>query len=471
MDTAPQTVYPNLVLVARQSNRGETLDVDARLLNGYIEADGDQLAAYKRPGFLRYPEPVGVNLPGRGCYNWNNNIITIGGSNFYVNGVFVGNVANNGKYDFTPIQSTPAVLFLKNTTNAYIYNPVGPTLTPVAGGYPASTVPGLAYLDGTLYVASVPNDIWGSNFNDPTTWSALNVIKAQIEPDNVVAIAKQLTYVVVFKQWTTEIFYDAANPTASPLGSLQAAMFTQGCLDGRTVQSVEGSLFWLSSAKTGSATVHLMEGVKARKISTPAVERLLQAGNSIGPLSWSFRESGHLFYGLTLPLSDLTLVYDQTSDSWYRWADVNGEVLPFIDSTFITVPVTGQRLSLLQGSARTTLFYPSYTAGHDNLIGTEPEVFDWDLYTPSYDGGTKRKKFLKRMDFLTDQNSLGTLQIRHSDDDYQTWSNFREVDLGTKRPNITDCGTFRKRAFHFRYSEDTPLRLKIGELQLMMGSL
>jgi len=58
-----------------------------------------------------------------------------------------------------------------------------------------------------------------------------------------------------------------------------------------------------------------------------------------------------------------------------------------------------------------------------------------------------------------------------SDDDYQTWSNFREVDLSKNRPMLTNCGTFRRRAYHFRHQSNTPLRIQAVELMIDLGTL
>jgi hypothetical protein len=75
------------------------------------------------------------------------------------------------------------------------------------------------------------------------------------------------------------------------------------------------------------------------------------------------------------------------------------------------------------------------------------------------------------MDFIADQQS-GILKIRYNDDDYAAnkWSQFREVNLNQRRPTLTKCGTFRRRAWHMRWVENLPLRLEAVELDILRGT-
>jgi hypothetical protein len=99
-------------------------------------------------------------------------------------------------------------------------------------------------------------------------------------------------------------------------------------------------------------------------------------------------------------------------------------------------------------------------------------IFPVDIYTPNYDGGTTRSKMLSMMYFSADKYSGGNMQVRYSDDDYASWSNFRTVDLSKKKPRMADFGTFnQRRAFHFRHEVDRPLRIRAVELQEDIGTL
>ncbi len=94
-----------------------------------------------------------------------------------------------------------------------------------------------------------------------------------------------------------------------------------------------------------------------------------------------------------------------------------------------------------------------------------------DIYTPNFDANVRRNKQLSAMEFIGDQTPGSILEVSNSDDDYQTWSNFRLVDLSYKRPRLINCGTFRRRAYNFRHRSNTPLRLQAVELQYDLGTL
>jgi hypothetical protein len=94
-----------------------------------------------------------------------------------------------------------------------------------------------------------------------------------------------------------------------------------------------------------------------------------------------------------------------------------------------------------------------------------------DLYTPNYDANTRQRKYVKSLDIIGDQTNGSLVQVRSSDDDYQTWTNFRTIDMSKERAYIMDCGTFRRRAYHFRHAAPTEFRVHAVELMIDPGTL
>jgi hypothetical protein len=458
-DTQPQ----RLPLMVLQSNRGETATKDARLVNGYVETqENKELWIYKRPGISQHLNIAG-STPG-GIYNWKGDLYSVVGSTLYKEAVAISGTLNTtgGPYTFSSTLGATQKLFLSNTQKGYLYDTVNGLVEITDVDFPSTDlVPGSVYLDGTTYVMDVRANVYGSDINNPLNWNPLNKLVAQIEPDGGVRLAKQLVYVIAFKQWSTEVFYDAGNPTGSPLGTVQGAKVNVGCRSAASVQDVEGTLLWIAQARDGSASVWLMDSLKAVQVSTPAIDRLLQQADYSTVYSWAFRIVGHKFYGVTLVGSNLTIVYDLTSGVWYQWTDPNGNYLPLNSSTF-----SSAQQPLVQSSTTGKIYKFALTNTNDEGV-----VFPMDLYTPNVDFGTRLKKYLKNLDIIADQAAGSSLFIRVSDDDYQTWSNFRQVDLGQARPRLTDCGTFRRRAHHLRHFANTPLRIQALEAWVDLGSL
>ena len=64
-----------------------------------------------------------------------------------------------------------------------------------------------------------------------------------------------------------------------------------------------------------------------------------------------------------------------------------------------------------------------------------------------------------------------TLYVRHSDDDYNTFSNWRSIDLSVPRPQLNVLGQARRRSWEFLCTDDVPLRLEAAEVSFDLGRL
>ena len=339
--------------------------------------------------------------------------------------------------------------------------------------FPATFVKGWAYLDGTLYVMDLEAKIWGTStlsygggvggLDDPRLWDPLNMIQARIEPDRGVTLIKHLTYVLAFKQWTIEAFYDAGNATGSPLRPVQGAQSQYGCASADSLQSIDGTLLWLTFNRTVSPQIAMMSDLRVQIISTPPIERLLDQIEFTNIFSWTLKHGGHRFYGLTLKNANLTLVYDLDQQLWYQWTDTDGNYWPIVARSY-----NSANKHIMQHETNGKSYY---CEGDYEFPTDDGELIPVDIYTPNYDGGVDRRKVLKVMRFNCDQRTGSKLYVRSTDDDYQTWTNPREVSLANKRPVLLDCGTFYRRAWHIRHLANTPLRIKSIDLQMDVGTL
>lgn len=451
-----------LPLVAMLANRDTSPDKDSRMVNCYGEKTPEGgYRVYKRPGLLEIAS-LSETGTGRGMYNWRGDVYTVFGAAVFKNGTSLGAVTDSGIYHFNECLGGTPRLFFGNGTTAYTYD--GTTLAAVSDGdFPSSFVPGSAYLDATTYVMTPAAVIQGSDLDDPTAWEPLNFLTAQIEPDQGVAISKQLVYVVAFKQWTTEIFYDAENATGSPLGRVQGAKVSYGCANGESVQRIDDTLVWLSTTRELQPQVVLMTNLKAEVISTPPVERLLSGVVFTTVYSWSLKIDGHAFYVLTSVQANITLVYDIREQLWWRWTDADGNYVPIVAASF-----NSSNQHLLQHVSNGKVYIAS-----SEYFNDDGSVITVDLYTPNWDGGVDRRKMATIMRFLGDKETGSILQVRHNDKDYDpaAWTRFRPVDMGLERPILTDLGTFNRRAHHIRHQSNTRMRLEAVDVQLDIGTL
>lgn len=497
------SVPKRIQLVASPGYRFNDSTIDSQLINCFAERDPNdgEYWVQKRPCFtsqILAPAASGVN-PARGIYRFQG---YSGGSSAYrflvVNNArlsyldagattttLIGNIANaQTNYAFETVRSSPNFFAVLNDGgNAYYTDTT--TLVNMNGlaNFPNNTVRGWAYLDGTLYVMTQLNQIYGSaNLDDPTVWSALNVIIARNGSDAAVCLGKHKEYVMALKESSTEFFYNAANPTGSPLQSLRGSKIPYGCANAYTYQSIDDENMWVSRSEGGFYQVVRLTNLRPTVVSTPAVDRILRTftgalglGNSLLTSSFQLKLGGHRYYGLSIPVAVfnyvtgvtstgfVTLVYDLDEKLWYRWTSASSNTSWEVSGT-AGADSSGRTLMQNYSTGNIHVLAEDYIQPTDS--GTSPTV---DIYTVDHDFGTQRTKQLGAMYFRGNRIDGSRMLLRHSDNDFTTWSPFREFDLSKERPSLTDCGSFYRRAWNLRHQSSTPFRLKTTDLQLDIG--
>ncbi len=463
-----------LPLVLEPENRLGDASYDAKLVNAYMETKKNsktnelEVWIYERPGLSRHSQPSGGAATGRGMFLWRGNVYSIFGNTLYKDGVaVVGTVdTTNGGYIFDSCLGATPKLVLGNGVKGYTYDSTGGLVAITDADFPASFVKGWAYLDGTEYVMTSAAAIQGSAINDPTSWDPANTLTAQIEPDRGVRLAKQLVYVVAAKEWTTEVFYDAANTSGSPLGRVEGAKINWGCVNADSMIDMDGELLWLAKTRYGSPEVLHLSSLKPEVVSTKAVERLLSTADfsTETVYAWALKLDGHRFYIVTCKTANFTLAYDLDEKMWSQWSDVNGNYLPIVASCTDT-----QLRNLVQheSNGRIYIISASYALDDTDLITV-------DIVTPNNDLGTRRGKQMNRLEVIADQVAGSELQIRFNDFDYnpKKWTNFQTLDMSRRLPFLTNLGTFKRRVTHLRHKKPVRMpRIQALEMQVDLCTL
>ncbi len=215
--------------------------------------------------------------------------------------------------------STPVAVFLKNNEVAYYYN--GLSVVRITDpDYPASTVFGVVYLDGYIFVMNTLGQIFNSDLAAPTSWSALSFISANAEADAAVALVRQLNYVVAFKAYSTEFFYDAGNATGSPLSKVLNALLEIGCASAGSIAFSDNTVYFMANSRQKGRSIMKMEGYTPKYISNQYIDRILNADTLSEVYAFVVKTNGHFFYVLTLVNSGITLVLDEATNEWHRWS-------------------------------------------------------------------------------------------------------------------------------------------------------
>ena len=274
-------------------------------------------------------------------------------------------------------------VLLKNAVTAYsVTGSSGAFNRITSANYPATTVPGVVYLNTYMFVQHIEGAIYNSSSGTILDWGSLDFITPEKEPSCAVAIAKSLNYMAAFKEWDTEFFYVDVNASSpgSPLSPVDSAYLKLGCATAMSIVEFDGGIIFMSKRDQTqrSREIHVLNGLTPKKISTAEVERLLNADDLATVYALYLSTAGHQFYVLTLKTLGVTLVYDFNNGLWYQWS-------------FLTAQSSKSVTALTQsaGVATATVTAHGYADGDPILIaGATPSGFNGTFNISRVDANT-----------------------------------------------------------------------------------
>lgn len=304
--------------------------------------------------------------------------------------------------------------------------------------------------------------IYNSDTDDFTLWTSTSFLSAEQYSDDVLALIRQVNYVVAFGPYSLEFFYDAANASGSPLTRQESVSVKVGLAARDTVQQVDKRIFWVGQTQTGDPSVWTIDGLTSAEVSTEFIRKILVNEGSTLSTATSFMIShkGHTLYGINL--TSRTIVYDCNEKIWTDW-------------------------SINSASSHAVLPFKYWTEGANNTIlalhNTDGKIYKLDPTIHTDDaGGILVDVITDRVDYnsmtwkkqisltlVSDAQTSGTVTVSWTDDDYQNYRNSRTFDLTTGRAYTKAGGVFRRRAFRLQHSANTPFRAEALEMDYQLG--
>ena len=409
----------------------------------------------------------------------------------------------NDRIYFFELGSNLVIIDQEDNTGWYITSAASTVLVEITdAGFPGVNASlelanGGAVLDGTLYVMDTTGTIAGSDVEDPITWSSLNFKNAEVEPDGGVMLAKHNTHLAAFGNRSIEFFYNAANPTGSPLNVRQDMSHEIGAVNASTVWGDQNSLFFVSQSKTGGLSVYVMNSFTLTDISTHDIDSFLTSAVYVDDrkLVASGFSIGHtIFYVLTVYYVDddivplESIVFNSSTSTWTRFELMHDGIndCPIMDWTVATKTRIGQGI-LSTGDIITATddWRPYDTVGGSGGI-FESGVFELNVFTsgrPS--GGTPVS-----MEIITGHSDSGTVnrkfmsslraagpRTKESQDLLVQWSNETNTDYNTGKTldtsipgqRINRLGSYRQRNFKLTYAGTERIELDALEAEMKTG--
>ena len=148
-------------------------------------------------------------------------------------------------------------------------------------------------------------------------------------------------------------------------------------------------------------------------------------------------------------------MYDLEENMWVEW-NIDGSSFPF--NNFCDA----DGVILLQHKTNGSIYklnpevFVDFNSNIDYYIRLAKQDFDTDNY-----------KFFHQIVLIGDETT-DNVQVRWSDDDYNTWSNIKNLHIGN-RTYYMRTGVARRRAWEIRHTGDSRVRLEALEIVYSIG--
>lgn len=186
-----------------------------------------------------------------------------------------------------------------------------------------SSVGAIDFIDGYFIVNE--NDtgrFYISAINNGLSWDGLDFATAESSPDKLVRVINFVGQLGLLGDGTLEIWRntgDSAFPFSRISGSTPV-----GTVSPYSVINIDTSVYWIGNNSQGGGIVYRAQGFTPVRISTDAIEKILQAEpNPQSLVGWTYQEEGHVFYVITGGALVTSLVYDIATGLWHERAFLN----------------------------------------------------------------------------------------------------------------------------------------------------
>jgi hypothetical protein len=165
------------------------------------------------------------------------------------------------------------------------------------------------------------NQFYLSPLSAVIPFNALDIYTAEAAPENLVGLIclQENLYLLSGKHF--EVWYNAGGAVGSTFARIQGAVSEIGCQAAFTIAKMGNAVYWLGQDKNGRGTVYRAQGLQAQRISTQAIETVIQGlGDLSDARAFTYQQEGHSFYCLNLPGASTTWCFDAQTNLWHERA-------------------------------------------------------------------------------------------------------------------------------------------------------
>jgi len=467
------------VMIVGQST--SSTNKDQRFLNCFTETIVDTISntkrvyCVKRPGFGTSNTPASGSI-GTAIFIWTGEganppsvISAFGGtdSTIYKGITSLGAITGKATSISETFVSTTATLTVPSSdSTAWYYDAVVATMTKISDGqFPGNNgltlAGGFAHMDGYACIMDTTGDLWASDLNSVTAWTATSYKSMNSYPDRGIGCIRNKNLIMAFGTESVQFLYNAGL-TPFPFDVIPSMTMKIGAVAADAITQIADTVYWAGSTPQGGMSIFQYDGGIAR-ISTPDIDNILIRGGTTNLSMTTIR-----FYGRSFVLVNsgtTTLAYcveekmwaewSSTTPLWYKCAGVS------TGATFVSYAVHN-----VQTSGKVYVMNPAFHVYTDDSVAytARAQMAPMDL-------GTNRLKFWDELDIIADKETdASSLSISYSDDDYQNYTTYGTVDLSTQNPRAHRLGASRRRCWVLTHAAATPMRIEALAGRVTVGT-
>lgn len=294
-----------------------------------------------------------------------------------------------------------------------------------------------------------------------TVWNALDFATAEYQPDPIICIAVLGEQIFLLGAASTEVWAltGSTSPALAPYGGLA---WNIGCLSRDSAVNVRDSLIWV----TDTCDVVQTFGSTPQVISTPGISEQIRQSDADQIDAWSFIMDQHMYYVLTL--STQTWIYDMTTQLWSRADSVGYDFW----RAGIGCAVAGQAYAadILPGSAMVWTVDPdSLTDDGDGISRVCTGFFE--MRDGKLACGNVSIVCSAGQGNIIDPGANPVVQMRYSDSYGQTWSEWKNAELGKAgefeyRVRWNRLGLLRSPGRYFQFRTSDPVIFRMTDIRM-----
>jgi hypothetical protein len=329
--------------------------------------------------------------------------------------------------------------------------------------FPSTATGAFVELDGYIFIGTSTGRIYNSDLNSITSWGSLSWIAVNMQADGAVALAKFKNQIVAFGRNHIEFFYNAGNPSGSPLGRTEQAMIRIGSYNTDNIVMFRDKIFFIGQ-DTGyeNSGVWMLDGFTPQRLSSIPLTRMLSQNNvtlnaeQIHLSAYEHQGKQFVYFGMGNASNLIAdYLYCLESKEW-------------VEAGYPYLMKFSEGLNAIAINSTSGIIYTA-----DPLTPTYQDVgsaaYTARIQTSLWDGGTDKRKFINKIRLVGDTQASGTASISWSDDDYTSYNTARTVDMTKMDKSLHGCGSCRRRSFKIEHSANTAFRAEAIEIEYDEG--